>query len=290
MGNFLKRNDESQTLSLKSNKPQSLSDEQLNNRVDIQNIPLVYSQNISYTHDIEEIEVEDKPKKPEKYREKPQIPDYNEVVLKRIKTEDPLEQISMTRSLYPSLAPLIRFRTSFSLGEIVEESQSDNMIHAFYGYPFSQETLNTLAIDICALLNRKGGRIYIGIPNDNRIKGIELSLNDKLALTQNLFQRVSDFEPPVSQDIIRVCFIPIKDTNHKFIPNLYIVKIIVKQGDPTKLYSIHKNSMTCYIRADSTSNQLMAKDITNEIIRRNMNPSLHVSQQEFEDPEPDVVI
>jgi len=55
-------------------------------------------------------------------------------------------------------------------------------------------------------------------------------------------------------------------------PGIFVTKIIVKQGDPSKLYSISNNFLECYIRNDGESVFLKADETYKRIVDRAQKP------------------
>ena len=95
-------------------------------------------------------------------------------------------------------------------------------------------------------------------------------------------------------DKIKVYFIPVKNMkDNKFINDLYVVKIIVLQGDPFILYSMTNKGFKSAIRLQGQCANLTAEEITKEIIRRGkLGEQLkfdysNYSNDQFNDPEPE---
>ena len=63
---------------------------------------------------------------------------------------------------------------------------------------------------------------------------------------------LQEFDPPIAvhENPIKVAFLPVKRKEGKFIKDLYVVKIIVAQGNPTRLYSVTKKEFRGYLRND----------------------------------------
>ena len=103
-----------------------------------------------------------------------------------------------------------------------------------------------------------------------------------------------DFYPKCRLDKIKVYFIPIKSMkDNKFINDLYVVKIIVMQGDPFILYSMTNKGFKSAIRLQGQCANLTAEEITKEIIRRGKLGEQqkfdysNYSNNQFNDPEPE---
>ena len=82
-------------------------------------------------------------------------------------------------------------------------------------------------------------------------------------------------------------FIPIKNENNFYIKNLYIIKIIIHQGDTNQLYSVTQKSFKSFLRKCGQCINLSAQEIRDEIIRRNYSPERKINETEFKDPEPE---
>ena len=140
---------------------------------------------------------------------------------------------------------------------------------------------------ICGLLNNKGGRIYFGINDEKRVKGNTLKYKQRDQLTLELLNLTNSFYPECKSSKLSVHFIPIKDQNNKFLYNRYITKMIVKQGDTDKLYSVSNKVYESYKRLQGMVTQLKPEVIANEIIKRKNNPDKQIPEEEFEDPKPE---
>ncbi len=65
------------------------------------------------------------------------------------------------------------------------------------------------------------------------------------------------------------------------------IKIIIKQGDTSELYSIDDRSYKSFIRLDGMSISLKAEEIKSEIIKRKTSPKEPLKEDNFIDPEPE---
>ena len=69
-----------------------------------------------------------------------------------------------------------------------------------------------------------------------------------------------------------------------------MVKIIIKQGDPSELYSESNDFFQSYIRKDrQTFPALTPREIKEQIKKRQISPGEKIPATEFEDPEPDPI-
>ena len=141
---------------------------------------------------------------------------------------------------------------------------------------------------ICSFLNTKGGRIFIGINDNFEVVGYDISSEEEKNFIENkIDELISDFYPEVEKDKIKIHFVPIKDYDSKmFYKYLYVIKIIVSQGNIHELYSIRKDSYHSFVRLPGIVRELTRKDIKEEIIRRKSTKEKPVDPREFDDIEP----
>jgi hypothetical protein len=85
----------------------------------------------------------------------------------------------------------------------------------------------------------QGGRIYIGITDEKIVKGTLLKRKKRDNVRNEIANFTYDFFPQCRTNKIEVVFLPVKNKNYEsFIENVWVIKIIVKQGDVDKLYSV----------------------------------------------------
>jgi len=183
----------------------------------------------------------------------------------------------------------LKNRRFFIKGEQLPFEESIEDEYKDYSLPLSDALERTLSKTICSFLNRNGGRIYIGITDNKVVKGTKLTNSQMQDLQEDIQRLLSCFDPDVSiSEYLKIMFIPIlPGPNQAPIPGLYVVKIIVKQGDPTILYSNSKESLQCYMRTEGQSRFLSAKETRELLIDRFINPPQKIPESEFEDPEPE---
>ena len=156
-----------------------------------------------------------------------------------------------------------------------------------YKIPFSSQNIEEIKKQICGFLNSKGGRIYIGIDDKKIIKGIQLDYKKLDETRNNIINYTFEFFPKCRTNKIEVLFIPIKSGN-TYIKNLYVIKIIIHQGDTNQLYSvIEKGGFISYMRLSGQCANLTAQEIRDEIIHRNQYPEKAINDNEFKDPLPE---
>ena len=207
------------------------------------------------------------------------------------------ENLSLSRSLSKSLSqhlekiPLKK-RTYFIIDEILMEGE--DLETEFKNYRFFEnndiirsDKCEIIKHLICGLLNNRGGRIYFGINDNKVVKGNKLSYKNQDDLRLKILNLTTNFYPECKTSKISVHFIPIKDLNQKFLIDQYVTKVIVKQGDTDKLYSISNKVYESYIRLPGMVSQCPPQVIEKEILERKNKPKNKIPDEEFIDPEPE---
>ncbi len=216
--------------------------------------------------------------------------DNNNNIINDSNNEDSL---SMSKSFSQHLEKIpLKDRTFFILNEVV--SEGENLEIEFKNYRFFSEpnvVIQNNCADkikklICGLLNNMGGRIYFGINDEKCVKGNKLTYKQRDELRLELLNLTTYFYPECKSSKLSVHFIPIKDSNNKFLDR-YVTKMIVKQGDTDKLYSISDKIYESYKRLQGMVTQLRPEVIANEIYKRKNNPEKPIPEKEFIDPEPE---
>ncbi len=188
----------------------------------------------------------------------------------------------------------LKDRTSFYKDEKLVEGEDEFTEFKNYYLPLNENQGNELKRQFCAFLNNKGGRLYLGINDQKIVKGVILNYKKCDSLRNLLVNYTYDFYPKCRLDKIKVYFIPIKNIqDNKFINNLFVVKIIVLQGEPYILYSMTNKGFNSSIRLQGQCANLTAEEIYKEIIKRgalqkNYEAINHNMNNEFKDPEPEV--
>lgn len=208
------------------------------------------------------------------------------------------KDLSLSRSLSKSLSQhlekvALKNRTFFFYHETV--SYGEDIETEFKNYRFFNPNKEIIPYNltqkiqklICGLLNNKGGRVYFGIDDEKVVKGNVLTYKQRDELRLELLNLTSNFYPDCKTSKISVHFIPIKDNNQQFLNNLYVTKMIVKQGDPEKLYSISNKVYESYKRIQGMVSQLKPEVIAEEIYKRKSKPEEPIPDKEFIDPEPE---
>ena len=210
--------------------------------------------------------------------------------------DDGNNDLSMSRSFSQHLEKMpLKERTFFILNETVNYGEDEEIVIKNYKFfkekeeIFSNNCGEKIKKLICGLLNNKGGRIFFGINdenNENIVKGNKLSYKQRDELRLELLNLTTYFYPECKSSKISVHFMPIKDEDNNFLDR-YVTKIIVKQGDTEKLYSISDKKYESYKRIEGKNNQIKAKGIASEIYKRKKNPEKPLPDDEFIDPEPE---
>ena len=181
----------------------------------------------------------------------------------------------------------LKNRTFFYLNEKLIFGEDMFIEYKNYHFPFSDKNKEEFKKQICSFLNSKGGRIYVGISDDKVVYGNLLNYHDKDQNTNEIVNLTYDFFPKCRTKV-DVTFIPIKNKDNIYIKNLYIIKIIVSQGDTNTLYSItNKGGFISYLRLKGQCALLTAEEIKNQLINRDKNPEKPINSDEFIDPAPD---
>ena len=139
----------------------------------------------------------------------------------------------------------------------------------------------------CGFLNNKGGRIYFGINDQKYVKGNKLNYEQRDKLSLELINLTNGFYPECKTSKISVHFIPIKGSNQAFLKDRYVTKVIIKQGDTDKLYSVSNKVYESYKRVQCMVSNLKPEVIANEIYKRKANPEMPIPEDQFKDPEPE---
>jgi len=183
----------------------------------------------------------------------------------------------------------LKYRVSFMKNEKLPFEETEEDEYKDYSLPFNEHLEKSLKKEVCAFLNRRGGRIYIGVNDKCVVKGMKISYSQRKELYQILEKVFASMEPQIPKETpFKVMYIPVKDPQtQQNIKNLYVIKVIVPQGDPTVLYSVSEESLQCYIRHGETCTFLSSRETREYIISRFMNPGPHVPDEEFDDPDPE---
>jgi len=183
-------------------------------------------------------------------------------------------------------------RKSFVLHERLNEDENVFTEYKNYYLPFNETIDSNLKKAICAFLNRYGGRLYIGVDDHKSVVGIKMESKDRDTVKTSILCLLKDFEPNIrTNELVKVAVIPIRSpVNHKIIPGIFVIKIIIKPGDPKVLYSASQTFCKFYIRNDGQSVALTPREVTTSIIERQKHSEERKIDHEFDDPEPEDII
>ena len=230
------------------------------------------------------------------------INDHNPIKKELVHNELPFLEHNVNNSEFNIDEMLKKFRdiplknrTSFYKDEQLIQGEDEFTEFKNYYLPLTEEKGNELKRQFCAFMNNKGGRLYLGINDQKIVKGLILDYKQRDELRNLLVNFTYDFYPKCRLDKIKVYFIPVKNMkDNKFINDLFVVKIIVLQGEPYILYSMTSKGFNSAIRLQGQCANLTAEEITKEIIRRgklaesNKFENLNYVNNQFNDPEPEI--
>lgn len=186
-------------------------------------------------------------------------------------------------------------RTFFYKNEKIVEGESQFIEFKNYYFPFGDKQIMELRRQICGFINSNGGRLYLGITDEEKIiKGIVLNANSLITFQNLLFSCIDNFSPRILNGKIKIYYIPIKNIKtNSIINDLYVIKIIIYPGDPTILYSISPHKFISSMRLQNQCANLTAEEIYKEVILRHkkkeMNSIKSSNELDFNDPEPEKI-
>ena len=211
--------------------------------------------------------------------------DYNEINFEKNKIEENI----------PPLPPL-HDRTSLYLDEKLKERRNEFIEFKSYSFPLTKEYMEDIRRQICGFLNSRGGRLYIGINGENKVKGVALNSKARDNTRNSIVNLTHDFYPNCRLDKVTVDFIPVKDRKtNKFINRRYVVKIKVLPGDPGLLYSMTTVGYNSTIRKNIQVYELNSTEIYKEIIdrddKKSQNKDIIINKElSIKDPSPEINI
>lgn len=193
-----------------------------------------------------------------------------------------------------------KYRHHFFKGEKLFAEEDETIEYKNYKMPLdlrydstpndkhTQELIDQLKKQICGFLNKKGGRIYIGINDEKIVIGVQLSHKDRDKTRNDLTNLTSDFYPKCRTEKIKIIYIPVKDRlTNKFIKNLFVIKIIILQGEVDRLYSTTSKGYKSFMRLQGQSVELSSEEIERNLIARKNGEKLikKIAHDEFDDTE-----
>ena len=218
------------------------------------------------------------------------ISDNNNIIDLNEKNEINFEKNEIQENLPP-----LHERTSLYLDEKLKERRNELIEFKSYSFPLTKEYMEDIRRQICGFLNSRGGRLYIGINGENKVKGVALNSKARDNSRNSIINLTHDFYPNCRLDKVTVDYIPVKDKkNNKFINRRYVVKIKILPGDPGLLYSMTTVGYNSTIRKNVQVYELNSTEIYKEIIERddkklqnkdNINKEINIK-----DPNPEINI
>ena len=180
----------------------------------------------------------------------------------------------------------LKNRTFFYNKEKLVYGEDKQIEYKNYSFPFTKILKEEIKRQICGFLNSQGGRIFIGINDDKIVNGILINYHQRDTITNDIVNLTYDFYPKC-RTYLDVNFIPIKNINDKYIENLFVIKIIVSQGEPKQLYSCTTKGFNSYLRLKGQCICLTAEEIKQELFKREKNSDFPINSKEFKDPIPE---
>ena len=180
----------------------------------------------------------------------------------------------------------LKNRTFFYNKEKLVYGEDKQIEYKNYSFPFTKIHKEEIKRQICGFLNSQGGRIFIGINDDKIVNGILINYHQRDTITNDIVNLTYDFYPKC-RTYLDVNFIPIKNINDKYIENLFVIKIIVSQGEPKQLYSCTTKGFNSYLRLKGQCICLTAEEIKQELFKREKNSDFPINSKEFKDPIPE---
>ena len=218
------------------------------------------------------------------------ISDNNNIIDINEKNEINFEKNEIQENLPP-----LHERTSLYLDEKLKERRNELIEFKSYSFPLTKEYMEDIRRQICGFLNSRGGRLYIGINGENKVKGVALNSKSRDNSRNSIVNLTHDFYPNCRLDKVTVDYIPVKDKKtNKFINRRYVVKIKILPGDPGLLYSMTTVGYNSTMRKNVQVYELNSTEIYKEIIDRddkklqnkdNINKEMYIK-----DPPPEINI
>ena len=206
-----------------------------------------------------------------------------------------INEINFEKNEIQENLPPLHERTSLFLDEKLKERRNELIEFKSYSFPLTKEYMEDIRRQICGFLNSRGGRLYIGINGENKVKGVALNSKSRDNSRNSIVNLTHDFYPNCRLDKVTVDYIPVKDKKtNKFINRRYVVKIKILPGDPGLLYSMTTVGYNSTMRRNVQVYELNSTEIYKEIIDRddkklqnkdNINKEMYIK-----DPPPEINI
>ena len=207
-----------------------------------------------------------------------------------------INEINFEKNEIQENLPPLHERTSLFLDEKLKERRNELIEFKSYSFPLTKEYMEDIRRQICGFLNSRGGRLYIGINGENKVKGVALNSKARDNTRNSIVNLTHDFYPNCRLDKVTVDFIPVKDRKtNKFINRRYVVKIKVLPGDPGLLYSMTTVGYNSTIRKNIQVYELNSTEIYKEIIdrddKKSQNKDIIINKElNIKDPSPEINI
>ena len=213
------------------------------------------------------------------------IEDEDYKIHKKIKSDEVKRPKEKRLEEYTSLA----FHSHIVFPEDIETEYKN------YYFPLDEKHRAILRKTICGFLNTNGGRIYIGIRDEDQcILGLELTTKEQDIIRLVIDDLLKEITPKPNPDECVTKFVPLKtEETNQFIPGCYVVKIIVKRGKLNDLY-FTTNGFT-YERRFGKNQILEPHEFKKVIIERSQileggNKENVEYNKKYMDPEPEIGI
>ena len=145
------------------------------------------------------------------------------------------------------------------------------------------------------IIGTDGGRLFIGINEQNYVKGVLLNYKKRDEIRNSLINLAYTFYPKCRINKVTVYFLPIKDMiSKKFISKRFVIKIRILPGEPEMLYSFTNVGYHSTIRKngecfDLDSNQIYCEIEQRDELKYIKNLDKNIIN-EIKDPEPEINI
>lgn len=207
------------------------------------------------------------------------ITQTNKTLIEKLKSsQQPFHQI-------PKKIPLA-LRTSLKKNESLP-LESLEIEYKNYYFPLSYDQTNRLECCICAFLNTNGGRVFLGVKDeDNRVVGIKSNMKQREDLKHEINKILEGLNPKIPENQYKLIFLPVQsDDLRDMYKGLCVLKLIIKKGGQF-LYSTSEGKY--FKRRDGKVKMLFPEDLKIELKKKAENPnSIDRNLDDFNDPEPE---